>query len=233
MKDDISIENELKNEYLQLKKCSSYLREQYPKIMSKNFDVNEWQKERKILDNKMRKYSSLIESLEKAVDSYKGNKDIDEKVLLTIKDGLVKIKKEFDYSKYKEMKAKIDEFKMATKDDKDLNEDEDNFEQINSINTFAEELKKIRKKAMEDLEKTAKLIKETKEKIEIDKEEKIEVKEEPLLKEEKKEEKEVEGNEEKKIFLGIEWTRHKIIVTVLIAIIVILTIIAIVIGCKK
>ena len=233
MKDDISIENELKNEYLQLKKCSSYLREQYPKIMSKNFDVNEWQKERKILDNNMRKYSSLIESLEKAVDSYKGNKDIDEKVLLTIKDGLVKIKKEFDYSKYKEMKAKIDKFKMATKDDKDLNEDEDNFEQIYSINTFAEELKKIRKKAMEDLEKTAKLIKETKEKIEIDKEEKLEVKEEPLLKEEKKEEKEVEGNEEKKIFLGIEWTRHKIIVTVLIAIIVILTIIAIVIGCKK
>ena len=233
MKDDISIENELKNEYLQLKKCSSYLREQYPKIMSKNFDVNEWQKERKILDNNMRKYSSLIESLEKAVDSYKGNKDIDEKVLLTIKDGLVKIKKEFDYSKYKEMKAKIDEFKMATEDDKDLNEDEDNFEQIYSINTFAEELKKIRKKAMEDLEKTAKLIKETKEKIEIDKEEKLEVKEEPLLKEEKKEEKEVEGNEEKKIFLGIEWTRHKIIVTVLIAIIVILTIIAIVIGCKK
>ena len=233
MKDDISIENELKNEYLQLKKCSSYLREQYPKIMSKNFDVNEWQKERKILDNNMRKYSSLIESLEKAVDSYKGNKDIDEKVLLTIKDGLVKIKKEFDYSKYKEMKAKIDEFKMATEDDKDLNEDEDNFEQIYSINTFAEELKKIRKKAMEDLEQTAKLIKETKEKIEIDKEEKLEVKEEPLLKEEKKEEKEVEGNEEKKIFLGIEWTRHKIIVTVLIAIIVILTIIAIVIGCKK
>ena len=233
MKDDISIENELKNEYLQLKKCSSYLREQYPKIMSKIFDVNEWQKERKILDNNMRKYSSLIESLEKALDSYKGNKDIDEKVLLTIKDGLVKIKKEFDYSKYKEMKAKIDEFKMATKDDKDLNEDEDNFEQINSINTFAEELKKIRKKAMEDLEKTAKLIKETKEKIEIDKEEKIEVKEEPLLKEEKKEEKEAEVNEEKKIFLGIEWTRHKIIVTVLIAIIVILTIIAIVIGCKK
>ena len=233
MKDDISIENELKNEYLQLKKCSSYLREQYPKIMSKNFDVNEWQKERKILDNNMRKYSSLIESLEKAVDSYKGNKDIDEKVLLTIKDGLVKIKKEFDYSKYNEMKAKIDKFKMATKDDKDLNEDEDNFEQIYSINTFAEELKKIRKKAMEDLEKTAKLIKETKEKIEIDKEEKIEVKEEPLLKEEKKEEKEAEVNEEKKIFLGIEWTRHKIIVTVLIAIIVILTIIAIVIGCKK
>ena len=233
MKDDISIEHELKNEYLQLKKCSSYLREQYPKIMSKNFDVNEWQKERKILDNKMRKYSSLIESLEKAVDSYKGNKDIDEKVLLTIKDGFVKIKKEFDYSKYKEMKAKIDEFKMATEDDKDLNEDEDNFEQIYSINTFAEELKKIRKKAMEDLEKTAKLIKETKEKIEIDKEEKIEVKEEPLLKEEKKEEKEAEVNEEKKIFLGIEWTRHKIIVTVLIAIIVILTIIAIVIGCKK
>ena len=233
MKDDISIENELKNEYLQLKKCSSYLREQYPKIMSKNFDVNEWQKERKILDNNMRKYSSLIESLEKAVDSYKGNKDIDEKVLLTIKDGLVKIKKEFDYSKYKEMKAKIDKFKMATKDDKDLNEDEDNFEQIYSINTFAEELKKIRKKAMEDLEKTAKLIKETKEKIEIDKEEKVEDKEVPLLKEEKKEEKEVEGNEEKKIFLGIEWTRHKIIVTVLIAIIVILTIIAIVIGCKK
>ena len=233
MKDDISIEHELKNEYLQLKKCSSYLREQYPKIMSKNFDVNEWQKERKILDNNMRKYSSLIESLEKAVDSYKGNKDIDEKVLLTIKDGLVKIKKEFDYSKYKEMKAKIDEFKMATKDDKDLNEDEDNFEQIYSINTFAEELKKIRKKAMEDLEKTAKLIKETKEKIEIDKEEKLEVKEEPLLKEEKKEEKEAEVNEEKKIFLGIEWTRHKIIVTVLIAIIVILTIIAIVIGCKK
>lgn len=233
MKDDISIEHELKNEYLQLKKCSSYLREQYPKIMSKNFDVNEWQKERKILDNKMRKYSSLIESLEKALVSCKGNKDIDEKVLLTIKDGFVKIKKEFDYSKYKEMKAKIDEFKMATEDDKDLNEDEDNFEQIYSINTFAEELKKIRKKAMEDLEKTAKLIKETKEKIEIDKEEKIEVKEEPLLKEEKKEEKEVEGNEEKKIFLGIEWTRHKIIVTVLIAIIVILTIIAIVIGCKK
>ena len=131
------------------------------------------------------------------------------------------------------MKAKIDKFKMATKDDKDLNEDEDNFEQIYSINTFAEELKKIRKKAMEDLEKTAKLIKETKEKIEIDKEEKLEVKEEPLLKEEKKEEKEAEVNEEKKIFLGIEWTRHKIIVTVLIAIIVILTIIAIVIGCKK
>jgi len=233
MKDDISIEHELKNEYLQLKKCSSYLREQYPKIMSKNFDVNEWQKERKILDNKMRKYSSLIESLEKALVSCKGNKDIDEKVLLTIKDGFVKIKKEFDYSKYKEMKAKIDEFKMATEDDKDLNEDEDNFEQIYSINTFAEELKKIRKKAMEDLEKTAKLIKETKEKIEIDKEEKIEVKEEPLLKEEKKEEKEAEVNEEKKIFLGIEWTRHKIIVTVLIAIIVILTIIAIVIGCKK
>ena len=233
MKDDISIENELKNEYLQLKKCSSYLREQYPKIMSKNFDVNEWKKERKILDNNMRKYSSLIESLEKSVDSYKGYKDIDEKVLLTIKDGLVKIKKEFDYSKYKEIKAKIDKFKIITKDDKDLNEDEDNFEQIYSINTFAEELKKIRKKAMEDLEKTAKLIKETKEKIEIDKEEKIEVKEEPLLKEEKKEEKEVEGNEEKKIFLGIEWTRHKIIVTVLIAIIVILTIIAIVIGCKK
>ena len=233
MKDDISIEHELKNEYLQLKKCSSYLREQYPKIMSKNFDVNEWQKERKILDNNMRKYSSLIESLEKALVSCKGNKDIDEKVLLTIKDGFVKIKKEFDYSKYKEMKAKIDEFKMATEDDKDLNEDEDNFEQIYSINTFAEELKKIRKKAMEDLEKTAKLIKETKEKIEIDKEEKIEVKEEPLLKEEKKEEKEAEVNEEKKIFLGIEWTRHKIIVTVLIAIIVILTIIAIVIGCKK
>ena len=233
MKDDISIENELKNEYLQLKKCSSYLREQYPKIMSKIFDVNEWQKERKILDNNMRKYSSLIESLEKAVDSYKGNKDIDEKVLLTIKDGLVKIKKEFDYSKYKEIKAKIDKFKMATKDDKDLNEDEDNFEQIYSINTFAEELKKIRKKAMEDLEQTAKLIKETKEKIEIDKEEKLEVKEEPLLKEEKKEEKEAEVNEEKKIFLGIEWTRHKIIVTVLIAIIIILTIIAIVIGCKK
>ena len=233
MKDDISIENELKNEYLQLKKCSSYLREQYPKIMSKNFDVNEWQKERKILDNNMRKYSSLIESLEKAVDSYKGNKDINENVILTIKNGLVKIKKEFDYSKYKEIKAKIDKFKMATKDDKNLNEDEDNFEQIYSINTFAEELKKIRKKAMEDLEKTAKLIKETKEKIEIDKEEKLEVKEVPLLKEEKKEEKEAEVNEEKKIFLGIEWTRHKIIVTVLIAIIVILTIIAIVIGCKK
>ena len=61
---------------------------------------------------------------------------------------------------------------------------------------------------MKELEKTTKIINESKEQM-------------------------IWYKEREKIFFGIEWNRHKIIVIIILDIIVILSIVAIVIGCQK
>ena len=189
MEDDIDNEEKLFNEFVNLRKYSSTLAKLHSRLMTNNFTFNDWKKERKKINLDMKNYSTSLEKVEQFISSVKGDNSKSKEEIKKITENLRSIKKECD-PKYKEMEAKIENFKIMNKVDDDDDEEE---------------------------EEESKVIKDS---IDIRRENEKEVlenKEEPLIanekKEEKNEEKKVERSDNKKTFLGIQCTRKKIIAT--------------------
>ena len=207
MEDDIDNEEKLFNEFVNLRKYSSNLAKLHSRLMANNFTCNDWKKERKKINLVMKNYSTSLEKVEQFISSVKGDNSKSKEQTKKITENLRNIKKECE-PKYKEMEAKIENFKIMNKGGDDDEEEEEESKVIkDSIDIRIENEKEV-----------------------------LENKEESLIanekKEEKNEEKKVERSDNKKTFLGIQCTRKKIIATILIVIIIILVVVTIIVVCK-
>ena len=161
--------------------------------MSNNFDIKEWKKEGRKIESNMNKYYSTSKLLENILLKAKDDANISKETITNIESTLNSIKKDYQ-SKYEEMKIKIDKFKLMNIDDEyeERDEDEDFIGPIKLNTNLTEEYIKKRKKELEDLQKTAQMIENTKEQMRRyleRQEEKLEDCEDPEKKEDKKERK--------------------------------------------
>lgn len=221
MKDDTDNNEKLFNEFLNLKNYSNNLTRLYTHLMSKNFNYKDWKKERKNIDSDMNRYSKSLEKVEELLHSVNENNNKSKEKIKKIKEQVKTIKNECE-PKYKQMEARIENFKEMNNNDPE-EEEENKDEQNNIESTDLINSKEIINDFKEDLDRRIANENEDKEKPLLDDEKN----------EEKKEDKEQERNDNKKRCLGIEWTRNKIIVTALIAIVIIAVVVVIIVFCSK
>ena len=193
MNDGISTEDQIKKQYLYLRKYTEYLKKDHSKLMSNNFGINEWRKEGRKIELNMNNYFSTSQKLENILIKAKDDENVSKELITKIESTLNSIKKDYQ-SKFEEMKIKIDKFKIMNIDDEceEQNEDEDIIGPIELNNNLIEEYIRKRKKELEDLQKTAQMIENTKEQMRryVERqEERLEDIEEPEKKEDKKERK--------------------------------------------
>ena len=221
MKDDTDNNEKLFNEFLNLRNYSNNLTRLYTHLMSKNFNYEDWKKERKNIDSDMNRYSKSLEKIEELLHSVNENNNKSKEEIKKIKEQVKTIKNECE-PKYKQMEARIENFKEMNNNDPE-EEEENKDEQNNIESTDLINSKEIINDFKEDLDRRIANENEDKEKPLLDDEKN----------EEKKEDKEQERNDNKKRCLGIELTRNKIIVTALIAIVIIAVVVVIIVFCNK
>ena len=224
MKDDTDNNEKLFNEFLNLNNYSNNLTRLYTHLMSKNFNYNDWKKERKNIDSDMNRYSKSLEKVEELLHSVNENNNKSKEKIKKIKEQVKTIKNKCE-PKYKQMEARIENFKEMNGGDPE--EEEENKDEQNNIKSTdlinSKEISQQINDSKEDLDRRIANENEDKEKPLLDDEKN----------EEKKEDKEQERNDNKKRCLGIEWTRNKIIVTALIAIVIIAVVVVIIVFCSK
>ena len=237
MKDDIDNNEKLFNEFLNLRNYSNNLTRLYTHLMSKNFNYEDWKKERKNIDSDMNRYSKSLEKIEELLHSVNENNNKSKEEIKKIKEQVKTIKNECE-PKYKQMEARIENFKEMNDGDKE-EEEENKDEQITDLINSKETKKEIQKQ-LDEIKKISPQINDFKEDLDrriANENEVLEDKEKPLIDDEKNEEKiedkKQERNDNKKRCLGIEWTRNKIIVTALIAIVIIAVVVVIIVFCSK
>ena len=233
MKDDTDNNEKLFNEFLNLRNYSNNLTRLYTHLMSKNFNYEDWKKERKNIDSDMNRYSKSLEKVEELLHSVNENNNKSKEEIKKIKEQVKTIKNECE-PKYKQMEARIENFKEMNNGVNE-EEEENKDEQINNESTDLINSKETKKEIQKRLQ-----INDFKEDLDrriANENEVLEDKEKPLIDDEKNEEKiedkKQERNDNKKRCLGIEWTRNKIIVTALIAIVIIAVVVVIIVFCNK
>ena len=237
MKDDIDNNEKLFNEFLNLRNYSNNLTRLYTHLMSENFNYEDWKKERKNIDSDMNRYSKSLEKIEELLHSVNENNNKSKEEIKKIKEQVKTIKNECE-PKYKQMEARIENFKEMNNNDPE-EEEENKDEQITDLINSKETKKEIQKQ-LDEIKKISPQINDFKEDLDrriANENEVLEDKEKPLIddekNEEKKEDKKQERNDNIKRCLGIEWTRNKIIVTALIAIVIIAVVVVIIVFCNK
>ena len=107
-------EDILEKSYLDLKKLSNEIENNYNEIMSKDYKLSKWEEEGKKIEENVKTFQELLKIVIKNFEDAKKDNRIKKETLSAIDEGLNKIRKEVE-PKVEEMLDKISKINIAKK----------------------------------------------------------------------------------------------------------------------
>ena len=107
-------EDILEKSYLDLKKLSNEIENNYNEIMSKDYKLSKWEEEGKKIEENVKTFQELLKIVIKNFEDAKKDNRIKEETLSAIDEGLNKIRKEVE-PKVEEMLEKISKINKTIK----------------------------------------------------------------------------------------------------------------------
>ena len=171
MKEGLITDENLKQSYLNLKKTSEQVKKDYNRLIKEDFGEQEWRKEGKKINNNIRKYEKMLKDVTRNLEKARDSEAASEDNITTVDEGLDKIRDQYE-PMVRAMKEKINQFsidlEMDEREGQGENEQDDGQQEqeqieVNLMNN--QEYLGQRKKELQEIHKTAALIKDTTDKM--------------------------------------------------------------------
>ena len=171
MKEGLLTDENLRQSYLNLKKASEQVKKDYNKLIKEDFGDQEWKKDGNKINNNLRKYEKMLKDVTRNLEQAKDSGSASEENITTVDEGLDKIRDQYE-PMVRAMKEKINQFnidmEMDEKDGPGENEQDDGQQEqeqveVNLMNN--QEYLGQRRKELQEIHKTAALIKDTTDKM--------------------------------------------------------------------
>lgn len=167
MDEGLLTEEKLRSSYLNLKKVSDQIKKDYNRFMSEDFTDEDWRYEGRKINANIQKFEKLFEELEQNLENAKEEENFDSSTIQTVEDGLKSIRSV--QANIRAMKDKISSanynLEMMDQDNQQENqEDQPQGQVVMDLMTNKEVLEQ-RGKALQEIHKTAAIIKDTTDKM--------------------------------------------------------------------
>lgn len=171
MKEGLITDENLKQSYLNLKKTSEQVKKDYNRLIKEDFGEQEWRREGKKINNNIRKYEKMLKDVTRNLEKARDSEAASEDNITTVDEGLDKIRDQYE-PMVRAMKEKINQFsidlEMDEREGQGENEQDDGQQEqeqieVNLMNN--QEYLGQRKKELQEIHKTAALIKDTTDKM--------------------------------------------------------------------
>lgn len=171
MKEGLITDENLRQSYLNLKKASEQVKKDYNRLIKEDFGEQEWRKEGKKINNNIRKYEKMLKDVTRNLEKARDSEAASEDNITTVDEGLDKIRDQYE-PMVRAMKEKINQFsidlEMDEREGQGENEQDDGQQEqeqieVNLMNN--QEYLGQRKKELQEIHKTAALIKDTTDKM--------------------------------------------------------------------
>lgn len=171
MKEGLITDENLRQSYLNLKKASEQVKKDYNRLIKEDFGEQEWRKEGKKINTNIRKYEKMLKDVTRNLEKARDSEAASEDNITTVDEGLDKIRDQYE-PMVRAMKEKINQFsidlEMDEREGQGENEQDDGQQEqeqieVNLMNN--QEYLGQRKKELQEIHKTAALIKDTTDKM--------------------------------------------------------------------
>ena len=167
MDEGLLTEEKLRNSYLNLKKASDQVKKDYNRFMSEEFTDQDWRNEGRKINNNIQRFEKLYDELEQILENAKDEESFDSQTIQTVEDGLKSIRSV--QSNIRAMKDKIASanynIEMLDQENPEENEEDQQQGQVVMNLMQNKEVLEQRGKALQEIHKTAALIKDTTDKM--------------------------------------------------------------------
>lgn len=171
MKEGLITDENLRQSYLNLKKASEQVKKDYNRLIKEDFGEQEWRKEGKKINNNIRKYEKMLKDVTRNLEKARDSEAASEDNITTVDEGLDKIRDQYE-PMVRAMKEKINQFsidlEMDEREGQGENEQDDGQQEQEQIEVNLmtnQEYLGQRKKELQEIHKTAALIKDTTDKM--------------------------------------------------------------------
>ena len=171
MKEGLITDENLRQSYLNLKKASEQVKKDYNRLIKEDFGEQEWRREGKKINTNIRKYEKMLKDVTRNLEKARDSEAASEDNITTVDEGLDKIRDQYE-PMVRAMKEKINQFsidlEMDEREGQGENEQDDGQQEqeqieVNLMNN--QEYLGQRKKELQEIHKTAALIKDTTDKM--------------------------------------------------------------------
>ena len=171
MKEGLLTDENLRQSYLNLKKASEQVKKDYNKLIKEDFGDQAWKRDGNKINNNLRKYEKMLKDVTRNLEQAKDSGSASEENITTVDEGLDKIRDQYE-PMVRAMKEKINQFnidmEMDETDGPGENEQDDGLQEqeqveVNLMNN--QEYLGQRRKELQEIHKTAALIKDTTDKM--------------------------------------------------------------------
>ena len=154
-----------------MKKASEQVKKDYNRLIKEDFGEQEWRKEGKKINTNIRKYEKMLKDVTRNLEKARDSEAASEDNITTVDEGLDKIRDQYE-PMVRAMKEKINQFsidlEMDEREGQGENEQDDGQQEqeqieVNLMNN--QEYLGQRKKELQEIHKTAALIKDTTDKM--------------------------------------------------------------------
>ena len=171
MKEGLITDENLRQSYLNLKKASEQVKKDYNRLIKEDFGEQEWRREGKKINNNIRKYEKMLKDVTRNLEKARDSEAASEDNITTVDEGLDKIRDQYE-PMVRAMKEKINQFSIDLEMDEREGQGENEQdggqqeqEQIEVNLMTNQEYLGQRKKELQEIHKTAALIKDTTDKM--------------------------------------------------------------------
>lgn len=171
MKEGLITDENLRQSYLNLKKASEQVKKDYNRLIKEDFGEQEWRREGKKINNNIRKYEKMLKDVTRNLEKARDSEAASEDNITTVDEGLDKIRDQYE-PMVRAMKEKINQFsidlEMDEREGQGENEQDDGQQEQEQIEVNLmtnQEYLGQRKKELQEIHKTAALIKDTTDKM--------------------------------------------------------------------
>ena len=171
MKEGLLTDENLRQSYLNLKKASEQVKKDYNRLIKEDFGEQEWRREGKKINNNIRKYEKMLKDVTRNLEKARDSEAASEDNITTVDEGLDKIRDQYE-PMVRAMKEKINQFsidlEMDEREGQGENEQDDGQQEQEQIEVNLmtnQEYLGQRKKELQEIHKTAALIKDTTDKM--------------------------------------------------------------------
>lgn len=154
-----------------MKKASEQVKKDYNRLIKEDFGEQEWRREGKKINNNIRKYEKMLKDVTRNLEKARDSEAASEDNITTVDEGLDKIRDQYE-PMVRAMKEKINQFsidlEMDEREGQGENEQDDGQQEQEQIEVNLmtnQEYLGQRKKELQEIHKTAALIKDTTDKM--------------------------------------------------------------------
>ena len=167
MDEGLLFDQKLRESYLGLKKVADQIKRDYNKFMGEDFSDQDWRSEGRRINNNIQKFEKLYQELQDNLENAKNEDNFDSQTIQTVEDGLRGMQN--IQGNIRAMKDKIASsnynIEMLSQENAEENE-EDQQQGQEVLNLMAnKDVLEQRGKALQEIHKTAALIKDTTDKM--------------------------------------------------------------------